>query len=701
MKQEVRSVRWRMGFVAVSFLLLLGAIMARAVQIQVLRQEQLRGLARDQYVRELSLPPRRGAILAAGGEPLASSVDAQSVFVMRGEFAANADPTAIPKLAQALEMDPARLKKRLQGKGFAWLKRQVSSSESRKVRELDLPGVGFAPEFRRYYPQGEVAGHLLGFVGIDHQGLEGLERVLDSQLRGRGVDIPMIRDSRGRTLIHEPGIPAAALVGASVELTLDLDLQLAAEKALAEGVAAASAKSGILVALEPRTGAVLAMATAPAFNPNTRSSGPVCKNRALSDTFEPGSTLKAFVMAGALEEGAVRPAEVLEVGDGSMAFGRRRIRDSSRPKKPRLSLSEAMATSSNVAFAQLGLRMGANKLVSWLERFGFGDPTGLGMGEAKGQLHQPSRMYEIDIAAVSFGQGMTATPVQMAAALSALANEGRLMRPYLVQRIVESDGSVVLERKPELVRQVVSPQVARAVTEMMVAVTEKGGSGTRAAIEGVRVAGKTGTAQKADPVVRGYSPDKRFSSFMGFAPAEDPKVVIFVGLDEPKGDVYGGVIAAPIFQRVAADALLRAGVLAAAPELVAIKADSKNNAEQALGGLQTLRGDGSAQPSALVGEQSALHGLPLNSAGKNSSGSDGLGESGSVEGEGFEDDLRALPTVVPDLLGLPTRQVLRRLAEHQLEARLEGSGLALGQNPAAGSEVPVGSRVVVSLGGQR
>lgn len=674
--RRLRSIRGRMVFVVGGCFVLLALVMGRAVQLQVVRSEKLGSLARDQYVRELSLSPRRGSILAANGEPLASSADADSVFVDRAAFAKNDDPNAAKRLADALSLERRPLEQKLQGRGFAWVKRQVSSEESRRVRALELEGVGLAPEHRRYYPQEEVAGHLLGFVGVDNHGLEGLERALDGVLRGNGVDIPMIRDVRGRTLIPEPGIPASALVGASVELTLDLNLQLAAEKALAEGVASARAVSGMLVAMDPRTGAVLAMATAPAFDPNHRGSGGARpRNRALADAFEPGSTLKAFVLAAALAEGVVRPGERVEVGQGTLQVGRKKISDTHKPKQTHLSLEEVLAKSSNVAFSRMGLALGAEGLTSWLQRFGFGEKTGIGLGEADGVLHAASRMRELDVATVAFGQGLTTTPLQVAAALSALANDGRLMRPFLVRRIVEADGTVAMERKPELVRQVVPPEVARTVAQLMVSVTEKGGTGTRAAIPGVPVAGKTGTAQKADPVVRGYSPTKRFSSFMGFAPADDPRIAIFVGLDEPKGDVYGGVIAAPVFQRVAAEALLRAGVIAAVPPAGAF--------EDEAAGATRARMTASAERSRREAETE-------------------LNDFIEGAGESLVDELAVAPSeraVVPDVRGLPARAVVRALHERRLDVALNGSGRAARQDPRPGTEVLPGTRVVVTLGG--
>jgi len=662
--RAARSIRRRLALCGALFLLPPAAILARAVQLQVQQGDRLAGMARDQYLRELELTPRRGLVTDAHGAPLAASAEADSVFV---------DPSAakdlpVERLAKALHLDAGFVRRRASGKGsFAWLKRRVSPGEAEAVRGLRLEGVGNVKEFRRFYPQRELASHVVGFVGIDNDGLEGAERAWDHALRGSLLEVRAIRDARGAQLLQEPGVPSAALSGATVELSIDSAIQHAAEQALARGVAKANARAGMIVVMDPHTGAVLALANHPTYNPNAPGSDlDSRRNRAVNDTYEPGSTVKVFTMAGALADGAVRPDTRVEVGDGKLPIGRRTIRDSHRPPAPELTATEVLSLSSNVGAARIGLRLGPARLSAWLRAFGFAERTGVGLpGEPRGQLQDPERMKDIGTATTAFGQGMSATPLQVTTALCAVANGGRLLRPYVVQRVVQADGTPLLERKPEVVREVIAPATARTLAGMMVAVTRKGGTGTLAALPGFDVAGKTGTAQKPDPLTRGYSADRRFSSFMGFAPAQRPRVAVFVGLDEPKGDVYGGLVAAPVFREVAAEALRQLGV---EPDGVGVGALDVAIAQKR---LERAASDAARPSDPLVAE-------------------DELGDEGELPPAGDG-------AIVPDLTGLSMRAAMRLLHERGLEADPSGTGRALSQEPKAGRTVARGTKVRVVL----
>jgi len=396
---------------------------------------------------------------------------------------------------------------------------------------------------------------------------------------------------------------------------------------------------------------VLALANAPDFNPNAPSALNERRNRAVTDLYEPGSTIKVFVLGGAIEDGLAKPDMWVHVSGGELPLGKKTIRDSHKPDRDDLTLTEVMATSSNVGTARIGLRMGPEKVVSWLRAFGFGERTGLGLpGEGKGVLQDPRRMGEIATATTSFGQGMSATPLQVAAALAAVANGGVLMRPYVVRRVEEADGTVVVDAKPEQVRRVLSPRAVKDVTDMMVAVTEKGGTGTLAAIPGLRVAGKTGTAQKARANGRGYG-DKRYSSFMGFAPAEEARVAIYVAFDEPQGDVYGGVVAAPVFREVAVEALRHLGVVLPPPppdkeaeRALAAKSKEKDKAAKKL------------PPAPRFDEGFVDEGVP----------------DDSLDVTSKDRVLAKGQTYVPDLSGLSARAVLRLLGERGLEPEFAG-----------------------------
>lgn len=639
------------------FVLLVVGVFARAVHLQILRSEDLASMARDQYERAHEIAARRGAVLDAHGLPLAVSVDVDSVFV--DPLKSNPDDAAA--LASALGLKTIDVRKRLSGRGrFAWIKRRITAEESEAVSRLALPGVHMVKESRRFYPQRELASNLLGFVGLDNEGLEGLERVYDEVLRGTPQEVRALRDVRGARLFAEPGIPSGALAGATVELTIDSAIQLAAERALAKMVTRVEAEGGMVIALEPSTGAVLALASYPTFNPNAPGDAKAGarRNRAVVDTYEPGSTIKPFVVAAALAERVIRPGEKFETTGGRLTLGRSTIRDSHKPKTETITLEELIATSSNVATARIGLSLGRERLVGWLEKFGFGERLDAGLpGEGKGVLQDPRRMGDVAVATTSFGQGMTATPLQVAAALGVLANGGQLMRPFLVRRVVAADGEVLLDRRPEPIRQVVPPEIARHVATLMTAVTRKGGTGTLAAIPGFEVAGKTGTAQKAEPGKRGYSADKRFSSFMGFVPAEAPKVAIFVGIDEPKTDRYGGVVAGPVFREVAEEALRQLGVL--------VPQSSPGVLQDVLAALEST-----ARPS----------------------------PAPAIVEVGFVDEAAAGELQrVPDLRGLSARAALRLLSARGLEAEVEGSGRVTSQQPPPGGTVNAGARVKLVL----
>lgn len=678
-----RWIRLRLGLCAVLFLTLLAVVMVRAVYLQVLQGDELGDLARDQYLRELALSPRRGAILDARGIPLAISLETDSVFVdakSAGKEQKDArdqlpvDAKGLGKLARALKMDLAPVAKKFaQKSAFVWLKRRVTPTEAQEVSRLGLKGVGLVKEFRRFFPQKELASHILGTVGIDSEGLEGVERAQDAALRGSMQEVHGFRDVRGNVLFQEPGVPTGALGGATVQLTIDSAIQRAAEVALADGAAKAKAAAGVALVMDPQTGAILALANVPTFNPNAPGDQLAARrNRSVTDQYEPGSTMKCFMMAAALTEKLIRPDTLVDVTDGELQIGRKKIRDSHKPEENAETATRVLATSSNVGSARIGLKLGAERLVGWLHSFGFGERTGVGLpGEARGVLQDPQRMGEIATATTAFGQGMAATPLQVVTALSALANGGLLMRPFVVSKVTRADGEVLLERKPEPVRQVVTKEVARTVTTMMKAVVATGGTGTLAAVPGFTVAGKTGTAQKADPLTHGYG-DKRYSSFMGFVPADAPRLAIYIALDEPQADVYGGKIAAPIFREIASAALQQLNVSPEKPQTLE---------------LAVLRRDAPKKKGAKA-EVKVVE-----------------SEEGTPFDEGFVDDESGLADaappgalVVPDLKGLSARAALRILGERALEADLEGSGRATTQKPEAGRLVPPGTRVHVVLG---
>jgi cell division protein FtsI (penicillin-binding protein 3) len=632
-----------------------GVVLLRAAKVQLLDRSRLARLQRDQTRRELEWAPRRGLIVDRRGEPLAVTRDVDSVFADPSAFETDrARAVAAAQLADALRIDRARVLQKLKqpDRRFVWIKRRIDEGAARRVRALALDGIELVKEPKRFYPQRELAGHVLGFVGED-AGQEGLERELDQYLRGKSVQVQATRDARG-TMVLEHGAPDLSdLTGATVTLTLDTAIQLAAEKELATAVKSAGAVGGWALVLDVNTGAVLALAGNPVFDANKPGRDPmVWRDRALQDQLEPGSTIKSFVVARALEERVLRRDDLLYCEHGLWEHGGRAIHDTHPVDwaTPATVLRE----SSNICAAKIGEKLGKQRLIEGLRAFGFGEKTALGLpGEARGALPDPRRMPPIAVNTIAFGQGMSATGIQTVVAMAAIANGGVILRPYLVQSVIGSDGTVLLSRGREEVRRVLAEDTARQVTEMLEEVVQKG-TGTRAALVGHRVAGKTGTAQKVDPIRGGYG-DKRLSSFLGFAPAEAPRVAILVVIDEPEGkgaEVTGGTVAAPAWGAIAHEALRQLDVM---PE------QSKETAPLLLSGLSP-----ELEPEDRAGETA---GVPA-AAGQ---------------------------AVVPDVSGLGARTATRRLAQASLEPELRGSGRAVAQSPRPGAIVKRGARVKVIL----
>jgi cell division protein FtsI (penicillin-binding protein 3) len=487
-------------------------------------------------------------------------------------------------------------------------------------------------------------------VGLEGEGLAGLERQYDEQLRGRTADVGVLRDARGRPLSTGDILPVTSLEGDNVYLTIDAAIQHDAEEILAQAVAQYQAASGMAVVLDPRTGALLALAVVPTFNPNDAGKAPAAsrRNRVITDVFEPGSTLKPLIVASALDRGVIQVDQEIFCEDGAIPIGKHVIRDTH--PHGLLDIGGVIAKSSNIGALKIGMELGADQLHQELQRWGLGARTGIELpGEVKGMLASPKRWSKARIATISFGQGVGVTALQLTAAVAAIADQGRWRAPYVVSRVVAQDGSVRTENKGSAPRQVVRPETARAMARMMERVVQPGGTGIRASLPGIRVAGKTGTAQKVDPVAGGYSADKRISSFVGFAPAEDPRAVVVVVVDEPRGATYGGVVAGPAFREIMRSTLRNLGINVAAEQV------AQSAPAQPSGGSKTL----SDAP-----ETSAI-------------------SVRTPEVRGAEIELDAMP----DLRGLDARRAAARLLAAGLELQLEGRGRVVEQEPAPGASL--------------
>jgi cell division protein FtsI (penicillin-binding protein 3) len=543
----------RIAVCGVAFAGLFGAVARRAYRLQVGDEsERLRAMAEEQYLREIELPPRRGRILDRNGAELASTADVDSIYCNPRRLSDPRD--AAQKLARILGLDRKELAVKLgQRRFFAWVKRKVTPEEVDAVKGLGLPGMGFVREPRRFYPNRMLAATVMGYSGADGKGLDGVELALDKSLRGQSSSVQGIRDALGRDLFVDGMGETATAAGSDVVLTIDRYLTFVAERAITAAQEQYGAKGVVAIVMDPRSGDLLVMASAPSYNPNDPSGATAlgARNRVITDAFEPGSTMKTFTIAAALDAGAVRPDDRFDCMMGKMTVGKYTVHDT-HPHGA-LTVAEVFKYSSNIGATKIARRLGRQRLSEALARFGFGRSTGLGLpGERAGVLRSVDKWGDIGFANLSFGQGITATPLQIVSALAAIAAGGVYHPPRIVARVVRADGTLepVAER-PAM--RVISEKAARDMTAIMVGVTETGGTARAAAIEGYSVAGKTGTAQK----VSGghYDSTKWLSSFIGFAPADDPRVAIAVMVDEPQGGHLGGAVAAPIFKEITEQAL--------------------------------------------------------------------------------------------------------------------------------------------------
>lgn len=541
---------------------LIGAVLvgvaARLCQLALVDGQRLATLARRQHSETEQLAALRGAILDRFGEPLALSIRADSVFVRPAQLPDDGSGVAV---ARALQIPQGRWVKKISSPSpFTWLKRQASPDELERLRALNVPGVGTIPERRRFYPHGRMAAPVIGFAGVDSQGLEGIELAYDSYLRGSAAAMSVERDARGRRFVARALESEAPRHGANVVLTLDSSLQYVAERELDQRVSETRAKGGLVLILDPRRGEILALAQNPSFDPNQRLAVDPdrLRDRAVSDAYEPGSTMKGLLAAAALEHRAVKTTDRFFCENGRYAIAGHTIHD--HHGAGWLSFPEIFQVSSNIGATKVAERLGAKAYHQTLRAFGLGSPTGVDLsGEQAGILRSFPAWKPIDLATASFGQGVAVTPIQLASAYAAIANGGILMRPYIVKRVVDETGEVLVENQPTVVRRVVSEATAREVTAVLERVVTEKGTAPLAAVPGLRIAGKTGTAQKVDFVRGGYSRG-RIASFIGYFPADDPQVVMLVVIDEPQTTIWGGTAAAPVFRAIAVSAAERVGV---------------------------------------------------------------------------------------------------------------------------------------------
>lgn len=536
-----------------------GVVLFRLVTLQVWQAAELSVKADRQHRKTVSLEGARGTIVDRHGKVLAMNVEVPSAF---GVPTTLDSPTKTARvLAPVLQVRSDELERKLrQARSFVWLARKLDPEQGRRLERLSLDGVGVVMEGRRFYPKGPFLSHVLGFAGMDGEGLEGVEHRYESYLRGEKRMMVLQRDALGRSVFPTDLTERNPTPGHNLALTIDEVIQYITERELEDAVMRAQAKSGTMIVLEPQTGAVLAMAVSPRFDPNVVSnlSPDRWRNKALADAYEPGSTLKAVVAAAAIEEHVVKPNTMVFGEHGRMTIANTVIHD--HEKLGWVSFSQVIQKSSNIGAAKTGMALGEQRLHRYLQTFGFGQKTEIDLpGEGAGLVKRPKDWGRRSVASISMGQEIGVTPLQMVSAIAALANEGVLMKPYVVSEIRGPEGHLLKRVSPQVRRRVVSPETAHTVTKILEGVVTDG-TGGKAAIPGFRVAGKTGTAQKIDPRTGSYSVSRFVTSFAGYVPADNPRLAMIVVIDEPQGDAWGGTVAAPVFSRVGEQVLNYLGV---------------------------------------------------------------------------------------------------------------------------------------------
>jgi cell division protein FtsI (penicillin-binding protein 3) len=629
-------------------------LLGRLGYLQVVKHEEYARLAERQHAKTIPLRPKRGPILDRTGQILALSSRSESLYALTTRVD---DPERLSRRLGPILGDAAQeLARRLDAsRPFVWVKRRLPPDVAQAVRDLKEPSLGFVDESLRLYPNRELAAQVIGFEGIDGKGLAGIEQAWDGYLAGSEGKALIERDALGREMTGAPKVLKPSTPGQGVMLTIDATLQYLAEKEIDAAWRRTRAKAAMAIMMEPRTGEILALAIRPTFNPNSfaAATDEDRRDRAVSDPFEPGSTFKVIMAAAALEEGVVRPTDRIFGENGAITVANATIHD--WKKYGWLTFAEVLQNSSNVGSIKVGLSLGRERYYKYITGFGFGSPTGVGLpGESRGQLRPPAQWSGLSLATMSIGQEISVTALQMVAAVGAVANGGRLMQPQIVRAALDVQGREARSFEPRILRQVVSSETARTLTEIMTAVVREG-TGHAAAIPGYDVAGKTGTAQKLDPATRRYSHAPGVLSFVGFVPADDPRLVMLVLLDEPKNEKWGSEAAAPIFAAIGREALRHLNV------------PPRDTAP-----VHIVRGEVSGSPpGAPVRTMAAAPVVEVQPASL---------------GDGSE-----APALMPRVQGLSLRQALAVLAPFDIQLELSGRGSVVAQSPAAGAPLPPGA----------
>ena len=655
------------------------AVSARLVYLQVSQHSSLTNRARQQQQNALDTTPQRGEVLDRNGRQLARSVQTISLFLDPADLDAGQLECTAQQLSNALGLSYAEVSQQLSNaqtmeRRFLWIARRLDVDRGNQILALELPGIHPVIEPKRFYPNGSLASHVLGYVGIDGQGLGGVEHSYNSKIKGEPGELFLEKDATGRAY-ESFEIPAKP--GQTVVLTIDQTIQYHAEQALQAAVARSHAKSGTAIVLDPRTGEILALANAPTFDPNkvSDSTADARSNWALQNIYEPGSTFKIVAFSAAIDRKLAKPEDHIDCQMGAITVAGRVVHD--HHPFGSLTLVEALAKSSNVGAIKLGIRVGDESMYDYITRYGFGSRTGIElMGETPGILRKVDRWQPSSIGSIAIGQEIGVTPLQMVSAYGAVANDGVRVAPHIVREVRNANGPVLFSAQPEQ-RRVINAETAIALRGMLEGVTLHG-TAKKAQLDGYSAAGKTGTAQKIDPRTKGYSATKFVGSFVGFAPVNNPQVAIIVVIDEPAGAYHGGDVAAPVFREIAEQILPALNVepdieTTAIPELIA-RADKQASSEAKLRDEQQRA------------ESERRSTLPT------------VVSDGGREGEVVYAVTTSKAMVMPDLHGRSVRDVARTCAQLGLQIEARGEGKVMKQSPAPGAEVSTGQVIYLDFG---
>jgi cell division protein FtsI (penicillin-binding protein 3) len=538
------------------FLFLFGtALVARLAFLQIIQHDTLVAQSEKQYLSTVKTHFGRGVIYDRNSNELARNVEVESVFVNPSEILDKNSTARV--LATTLKLNQDQILKKISSKKhFVWVKRKSPLDEVTRLKKANLPGVGYLTEQKRFYPKRELAANVMGFVGMDNQGLAGIEHAYQSKLKGTTFRQVMERDARGRNIQSFQGLQNSSPSSYDLVLTLDEVIQFTTEYHLKKQVEHFKADSGMAVVMNPHTGEIYAMANVPQFNPNHYGAFPsqVWRNNIIAGSYEPGSIFKPIAAAAALDQGLARPQDIFFCENGNMKIGSVQIGEASDHKFGWLSMRDIIAKSSNIGAIKIAQQVGKKSFYEYIRKFGFGEKSGLPLpGESAGQLKKQKNWSDLSLASISFGHEIGVTPIQMVSALAAIANGGNLMEPRITRALIK-DGQEIESFKPKVIRRVISEKTSHQLIEILKSAV-KTGTGKKADLEGFDVAGKTGTAQKYNMETHSYSKTEFISSFIGFAPADSPRLVILVMIDNPKGLHWGSVVAAPVFREIAKKAL--------------------------------------------------------------------------------------------------------------------------------------------------